>query len=413
MLSRYTTIYLFFLTGVCHWAFAGPPEARAVVHVPMRAITQGPEAHWFGYYDKDQFDETGRYVLGQAVTFEDRAPKPGDSIELGIVDLEDSDRWIPLARTSAWNWQQGAMLQWLPGHERTVIYNIRKDDAFHAVIHEIDTGHQMTLPRAIYAVSPDGETAVTLNFARLDTTRPGYGYAGGRDDTVDQLNPTHDGIYRMNLATGESDLIISLADIADIAPHETMTGKHWFNHLLFSPNGERFIFLHRWRPNAQNSGPWRTRMFTAAPDGSNIHPLIDHGVVSHFIWRDPQLVLAWSREPETGDKFHLYKDLSDEVEVIGEGVITRDGHATYSPDGEWILTDTYPDSARMQTLMLYRPRDGELIELGRFYMPEVTESQLRCDLHPRWSRDGNFICIDSMHTGQRQMYLLYVAEIMN
>ena len=30
----------------------------------LRAIAQGPDFHWFGYYDERQFDPTGRYALG-------------------------------------------------------------------------------------------------------------------------------------------------------------------------------------------------------------------------------------------------------------------------------------------------------------------------------------------------------------
>ena len=40
----------------------------------MRAITKGPGFHWFGYYDKLQFDPTGRFVLGMEVDFEHRRP---------------------------------------------------------------------------------------------------------------------------------------------------------------------------------------------------------------------------------------------------------------------------------------------------------------------------------------------------
>jgi len=43
---------------------------------PCRAITKGPKFHWFGYYDKWQFDPTDRYVLGMEVDFEHRSPKP-------------------------------------------------------------------------------------------------------------------------------------------------------------------------------------------------------------------------------------------------------------------------------------------------------------------------------------------------
>ncbi|MCU0341635.1 MAG: twin-arginine translocation signal domain-containing protein, partial [Spirosomaceae bacterium] len=40
--------------------------------VPVRALTKGHKFHWFGYYDKHQFDPTGRYILGMQVDFERR-----------------------------------------------------------------------------------------------------------------------------------------------------------------------------------------------------------------------------------------------------------------------------------------------------------------------------------------------------
>ena len=48
-----------------------------------RQITRGPKFHWFGYYDKWQFDPSSRYVLGMEVDFEHRSPKPDDEIRLG------------------------------------------------------------------------------------------------------------------------------------------------------------------------------------------------------------------------------------------------------------------------------------------------------------------------------------------
>jgi hypothetical protein len=87
---------------------------------PSRFITRGPKHHWFGYYDKLEFDSTNRFVLGMEIDFEHRSPTPDDSVGLGMVDLHDSDRWVPLDRSSAWCWQQGCMLQWIPGSETEI-----------------------------------------------------------------------------------------------------------------------------------------------------------------------------------------------------------------------------------------------------------------------------------------------------
>lgn len=386
------------------------PLEPMTAQVPIRSLTSGPAAHWFGYYDKIQFDPEDQYVLGMEVNFEDRAPAPHDSIILGMIDVKDNDRWIPFAETTAWCWQQGCLLQWLPGSSREVIYNIRMDARYASVVQNVFTGEKRTLPHPIYSVSPDGKTAVSLNFSRVGQTRPGYGYNGFPDPNENIHAPDDDGLFSVDLKTGEAKFILSLAQIADFEPDETTPmGKHWFNHLLFNTDGTRFIFLHRWH-RADGKG-WYTRGFTMKPDGEERFCFNNHGMVSHFIWRDPDHLLAWSREPESGNKFHLYKDKTDIVTVVGEEALTVDGHCTYSPNGEWILTDTYPDRERMQKLMLYRPADGKLVSLGRFYQAQPADVQLRCDLHPRWSRNGKYICIDSKCSGQRQLYLLDVSDI--
>lgn len=380
-------------------------------HVPIQTITAGPKAHWFGYYDKQQFDPTGRYVLGMELDFEGRKPTPDDVIKLGMVDLQDGNKWIQFGESRAWSWQQGCMLQWMPGSNTDVIYNDREGDHFISIIQNVFTGDKRVIPHAVYAISPDGRFAVGTNFARIDDTRPGYGYKGVIDLESDNLAPDNDGVYNVDLVTGKSHLVVSLKQIADI-PQETATGgKHWFNHLLVNPDGTRFIFLHRVFREAPKGGQRITRMFTAKPDGSDLFCVNDNMMVSHFIWKNPKQILAWSAEPE-GNFFHLYDDQTDRREIIGKGVLTHDGHCTYSPDQQWVLTDGYPDKERKQPLMLFRPSDGKRVMLGKFYLPPQTDVEFRCDLHPRWNRDGKLVCIDSMHEGnRRQMHLLDVSGI--
>jgi hypothetical protein len=58
----------------------------------------------------------------------------------------------------------------------------------------------------------------------------------------------------MDLISGKQRLIIPFSEAAKVPNAHSMwepSAKHWFNHLLYSPDGQRFIFLHRWRGPAQ------------------------------------------------------------------------------------------------------------------------------------------------------------------
>jgi dipeptidyl aminopeptidase/acylaminoacyl peptidase len=182
---------------------------------------------------------------------------------------------------------------------------------------------------------------------------------------------------------------------------------HWVNHLLFNPDGSRFIFLHRWSRPKHGRG---TRLYTADPDGSRLRLLLDHELVSHFTWRDRETILVWARHPSRGDRYYLVEEKTGRVKVLGEDVLTQDGHMSYSPDRKWILTDTYPDRRRMRLLILYRVADGRRFDIGRFFSPQALRGPARCDLHPRWSCDGMQVCIDSAHEKTRQVYVLDVGR---
>ena len=379
---------------------------------PCRVITRGPKFHWFAYYDKLEFDPTCRYVLGMEVDFEHRSPKPDDVIKVGMVDLKDNDKWIELGETRAWCWQQGCMLQWRPGSKSEVLWNDREGGRFVCHILDVFTRKKRTIPHPVYTVSPDGKAACAPDFRRVNDMRPGYGYGGLPDPNKDALAPKDSGIFRVDLDTGESKLIVSLADVAKI-PYEhgdLSPMKHYFNHLLINTDGTRVEFLHRWRgPGVKSFG---TRMLTCGLDGSDLYVLDPHGRTSHFIWRDPQHICAWSWHPKLGSGFILYKDQTQEVSLVGKAVMTQNGHNTYLPNTDWILNDTYPDRQRRQHVYLYHVPTGERFWLGHFPSPPEYRGEWRCDTHPRFSPDGKLVCIDAAHGGQgRQLYLIDVSEI--
>jgi len=161
--------------------------------IQPRPITTGPKHHWFGYYDKLQFDPSARYALGMEVEFEHRAPMPEDVVRVGMVDLEDGDRWVELGESRAWGWQAGCMLQWLPQSAQEIVWNDRKDGRFVCHILNIRTGRKRTLPHPIFTLSPDGQTALSIDFHRLEDMRPPNDDGGLRTPAADKVHDLDNG----------------------------------------------------------------------------------------------------------------------------------------------------------------------------------------------------------------------------
>ena len=401
-------------TAAAWWMASRCPAANSPIEAspPVRQLTRGPKFHWFAYYDKLQFDPTGRYVLCNEVDFEHRSPRPDDVIKVGMIDLEDGDRWIELGESRAWCWQQGCMLQWRPGSATEVLWNDRQGDQYVCRILDVKTRQRRTIPHPIYALSPSGRWAVATDFRRLGDTRPGYGYNGIPDPNADVPAPNDSGVWRIDLETGRQDMIVSLADMPKVPyPHGDITqAKHWFNHLLINPNGTRVEFLNRWKaPGAKGHA---TRMLTVAPDGSDLRIVDQNGVTSHFIWRDPQHILAWSKYAEPGGFFLFEDKTGGKVEPV---LMTRDGHCTYLPGNGWVLCDTYPTGKadRNQNVYLYHVATQQQIFLGHFRSPPEYTGEWRCDTHPRFSPNGTYATIDSPHTGQgRQLHLIDLRPVL-
>lgn len=404
------------MTDPARWFVEGYP--------PVRALTQGPKFHWFGYYDKLQFDPTGRYLLGMEVDFEGRSPQPGDSVKIGLIDTARGDRWTELGSSQAWGWQQGCMLQWVPGSRTEVIWNDLDGDHYVARVFDVKTRKIRTLPKAIYALSPDGRWGIGTEFSRINDLRPGYGYAPLRDPFFDEKAPSAIGLYRIDLKTGESNLLFSLAEAAAL-PHNGQDVRdhfHWFNHLLVNTDGSRITFLHRWRTKREDRQvmartAFVTRMITMNPDGSEPFVIDPSGYTSHFVWRDPSHLCAYTRPAGMPQQFYVLEDRTGKIEPIRSEKMPVNGHQTYLPgrNNEWLLNDNYANAQhRDQVPFLYHLPTDRRIDLGRFPAGETYVGEWRCDLHPRSSPDGTKVCIDSTHGGNgRQLYLIDISTLIS
>ena len=413
------------------------PPAKPAVAEAVCITPDTTRQHWFGYYDKQQVDPSGRYALGMEADLFLRSPTPADTVDIVVIDLEDGFRKEVIGRSTSWGWQQGCMLQWLPGSREEVIWNDRDGERFVSRIHNVRTGATRTLPRPIYTLSPDGTYALSVDFGRLQYFRPGYGYASTLPLNVDEPAPDDDGIWRMDLSTGASELLASYAEVAAVEHRGGLPVNeydHWFNHLLVNPTGDRFIFLNRSRPRADTgeaSGStdtladasrlperrkYLTRAFTADVDGGGLFPLHGSGIFSHFIWRRSDTLTAWAMDHEGGrPAFYHFPDRTREAIPVDPAAMPVNGHNTYVPgtDYAWVLNDTYPlGPRRLQTLYLYHIPTRRRVDLGHFHEPPRFAGEYRCDLHPRSDQQGRRVFFDSTHEGgKRQMYMIDIGTV--
>ena len=422
-----------------------------------------PGAHfWFGYYDKSPYSVDGGRVLCHRSRFADRFPAPGEPADVGFIDVATPGRpFVKVGETLAWNWQQGAMLQWF-GDDALLFNDRRPRESGGGLVSRVvglDGRERRCFPAALLAVAPDRSSALTLGVGRLTDQRFEYGYPGERDVNAGVAAPANDGVYRVDLDTGDVSLIVPLSELR-LGSDAAWSGPEptgYVNHLMYNRSASRFCFVHRYE---RDDGITQTRLFTAdAADGSGLRRLMT-GMVSHYDWRDDETILAWAgvrrllgsgssgrSSPKArlmtaarralkpvyyalgkprflmnrivGDRYMLIDDVADadrEGRVAGwaSGRLICDGHCTYNRGGSepnrWVVTDGYPDRGKQPLFVWDTLTDGGF-EVGRFTSPARYDKETRVDLHPRWNRDATRICIDSAMDGTRRMYEVDVSSI--
>ena len=127
--------------------------------------------YFFAYYDmRATASHSGNKHLCHRVPFMDRLPSENDVCEIGYLE---NKKFYPIDTTSAWNFQQGAMLEYHPIIPDTVIYNVCEDGAFRTVIHNYVSGEKTYTDRATACHSNDGRYGLAVNFGRIFDFRHG------------------------------------------------------------------------------------------------------------------------------------------------------------------------------------------------------------------------------------------------
>ena len=376
----------------------------------VKCLSSDGKHVFFSYYDLSPFDRKDTKVFAYRTHHPLTSPDPQSCIDIGYYEvdpLKNNTNFIIIGESYAWSWQQGSRLQWYPKNrkEKTIFYNSVKANKYIGIIQDIDSREIIKkIPSPLYDISDCGNKGLSLNFSRLQRLRPGYGYASLPDLTEKENIPKNDGVFLFDFKTEEETLLISFDEIVDIGkmPEEWRDFQHYINHLCFNPSGTKFMFFHLFSKNKKR----RSRLFVCDTDGSNLKLINDSDVISHYTWKDDNTLLCTIFSAETRKLSYVNYDLkSGKGEKLAPTVLQKDGHPTFIWKNTTLLTDTYPNRFRQQSLITLDLKTKNTKKV-HFYRHKKFEGEVRTDLHPRVNNTESRVCIDDEFHGFKAMKLL-------
>jgi len=356
---------------------------------------------FFGYYDKSPVSCDGKYILFYSTSHSTKK-KPDNNNEIFVI-LQDFNTKNILLKilTNVYNWQQGCRLHWLT--EDLFIFNdFNKEQGKYVSC--VWSAASLCKVKSFNCPVQDSYKAnyfLSINYRRLMSLCPDYGYRNLPELNNEELKNKDDGIWKVDYETGESFLLINLNDICLFkSAINIMNGIHSVNHILISPSGEKFIFIDRYYINKKRFD----RLFIADSETGKLKLIADNEMVSHCFWVDDVSIIAFLRNSAGRDAYNLINTDTGCYSMIANERLNsfNDGHPHIF--GDWFITDTYPDKSRMQHLILVNWKTGEIREIGEFFHGFKYSGETRCDLHPRFSVDGKSVFFDSVFSGKRYFY---------
>lgn len=377
-------------------------------------ITSGPKNHLFGYIGHVgtiPWNASGRYIVALRTEFVDRMPGPDDPAEVILLDTENDYAPRAVDTSRGWNVQQGTMLYWNPADpENQFFFNDRDPETgkVFCVLYDITEGRRVReykfedTPVGNGGVAFDGKHFAAINYARMARLRRVTGYPSAWDWTEGVSAPEDDGIFLVDVESGEKRLLVSFRELAEALRRERPeidSMPLFINHTLWSRTGERLFFFAR----ANFGKPGRLNAsFTIARDGSDLRRQRTH-IGGHPEWDAGSRMIGSIAERQA--VFDV--DSQQLVELIGDRDLFPDpeGDIALSPDLEW-LANGYKNDGKVY-YVVHNRNTGQTFRSPGYDLYGRVSGDLRCDPAPRWNRTGDSLLIPSMmEDSTRQMFVM-------
>ena len=229
-------------------------------------------------------------------TFHGHAPQPGERIAVGVVD-PSTGGFNAVATTAAWNFTQGAMIEWCPQSPNDeILFNDTVDGEPVGVRLNVLTGARQLYLRPFESAGGEGARVASLTPGRIARLHPGGGIAGVRDPFSDDPAPENDGIFLIGLTSGLSRLVLPISAVAAhaCARHPKLRRREfWIESVSFNRGGTRMIFTVC---AGGESARTDAALYTAAMDGSELREIVSFGRgLKNGAWLDASRCVAVHR----------------------------------------------------------------------------------------------------------------------
>lgn len=359
-----------------------------------------------GYYDIDPLSKDGNTILAQKIPL--RANTKHSKTCIGTIDIQ-TGQFTEVAESNAWSWQQGSRVRW-SNNPNCIYYNdvINRKDC--TILYDIHKKRILNVfDRACYDIAPDESFGISLDFARLQRLRPGYGYSVTREISKSPA-PDNDGIYKVDFKNNSIKLLISLSDLAQITDPE-LKSEHYINHISISPDSRKFLFFHI-RTSDEVFGR-KVNLCVMDSDGSNLRSFGENFLSSHYTWISNEELIITCVENDCSQTYRLLNVNTLSSRVLNPNILKEDGHPTVVLSN-WIITDTYPNPLDLyQTLYIHDIENGLNIEIAKLYADPRRVGEKRCDLHPKISirgEDVNVFVDTTCNDGKRSILRICIPK---
>jgi len=411
------------------------------------------------FFDSSPFSPSGRYIAATLLPSTTRG-----NANVVVYDLQAGGGPTTVASTSAWGAQVGAHVQWGADDTQLFYNSVGQEKQLIGKMFDVHIGRERNLSCPVYHVSSDGRWAATPNQLRIKDTQFGYGADYYRRAPPEAfLSSAHgDGLFVLDVKRNECRLVVSLASFAQAARlsiSSPSSAPLYGFHVKWSRDGTRLLFVMRTLDS-------RKVLFLAPPIRRQHLFVVSFDASSGAVVGKPRHLLSWSSQSpkDALDANHpnwvanTHK-MSINVKPRGSaapwGLVVIDtasvsvdtlllpplyspssGHPNFHPtDSRFVLLDAYEkdslslgekrsmnDSIPLRLVDTLQKREVWLLQVrlglasprpAYFATLPLKERRAwqRCDMHPAWSRRGDWVAFNGRPDGVvRQLLIAYVGD---